>query len=157
MNFNYYFSNNDLSRLLDEWVETYPGLISVNSIGNTHEGRPIWLLTLTNLATGADLDKPAVWIDANIHATEITGTTSALYIAYNLLAGYGNDGQITRQLDQCVYYIIPRVNPDGADWAMADIPCYVRSGVRPYPWEEKDEGLLSKDINADGKILQMRI
>ncbi len=66
------------------------------------------------------------------------------------------DDQITRQLDQSVYYIIPRVNPDGAEWAMATPTCYVRSGVRPYPWEEKDEGLFAQDINGDGKILQMR-
>ena len=156
MNFNHFFTNEELLRLLDEWVATYPNLIQIISIGNSHEGRPIWLLTLTNHATGTDLDKPAVWIDANIHATEITGTTSALYIAYQLLNGYGNDDQITHQLDQSVYYIIPRVNPDGAEWAMAATPRYVRSGVRPYPWEEKDEGLISQDINGDGKILQMR-
>ena len=156
MNFNHFFSNDELSHLLDEWVATYPDLTQVTSIGNSHEGKPIWLLTLTNQATGSDLEKPAIWIDANIHATEITGTTSALYIAYQLLTGYGNDDQITRQLDQSVYYIVPRVNPDGAEWAMAASPRYVRSGVRPYPWEEKDEGLRSQDINGDGKILQMR-
>ncbi len=118
---------------------------------------PIWLWTITNRSTGADLEKPAVWIDANIHATEITGTTSAFYIAYHLLTGYGTDDQITRHLNQAVYYIVPRINPDGAAWAMAPNPRYVRSGVRPYPWEEKDEGLFSQDINADGKILQMRL
>ncbi|MFZ0535057.1 MAG: M14 family metallopeptidase, partial [Anaerolineales bacterium] len=51
---------------------------------------------------------------------------------------------------------VPRVNPDGAEWAMAPTPRYVRSGVRPYPWDEKDEGLFIQDINGDGKILQMR-
>jgi murein tripeptide amidase MpaA len=157
MDFNRYFTNEELARLIDAWVATYPNIIQVSSIGNSHEGRPIHLLTLTNLATGTDKEKPAIWIDANIHATEITGTTSALYIAYHLLSGYGTDEQITRQLDQSVYYIVPRVNPDGADWAMASNPRYVRSGVRPYPWEEKDEGLFAQDINGDGKILQMRI
>jgi murein tripeptide amidase MpaA len=52
---------------------------------------------------------------------------------------------------------VPRINPDGAAWAMAANPRYVRSGVRPYPWEEKDEGLFVQDINGDGKILQMRL
>ncbi len=156
MNFNHYFSNEELSHLLDDWVAAYPDLIQMKTIGNSHEGRPIWLLTLTNRLTGSDLEKPAIWIDANIHATEITGTTSALYVAYQLLIGYGKDDRITRQLDQSVYYIVPRVNPDGAEWAMAATPRYVRSGVRPYPWEEKDEGLLTQDINGDGKILQMR-
>jgi murein tripeptide amidase MpaA len=33
----------------------------------------------------------------------------------------------------------------------------VRSGVRPYPWEEKAEGVHSQDIDQDGRILTMRI
>jgi murein tripeptide amidase MpaA len=156
MDFNHYFTNEELAHLIEKWTATFPDLIRVSSIGSSHEGRPIQLLTLTNHATGTDMEKPAIWIDANIHATEITGTTSALYIAYHLLTSYGTDEQITRQLDQSVYYIVPRVNPDGAEWAMAPNPRYVRSGVRPYPWEEKDEGLFSQDINGDGKILQMR-
>ncbi|MFZ0533420.1 MAG: M14 family zinc carboxypeptidase, partial [Anaerolineales bacterium] len=156
MDFNHYFTNAELNHLLEDWVATYPDLAQVSSIGTSHEGRPIWLLTLTNHATGIDMEKPAIWIDANIHATEITGTTSALYIAHHLLTGFGTDEQVTRQLDQSVYYIVPRVNPDGAEWAMAPTPRYVRSGVRPYPWDEKDEGLFIQDINGDGKILQMR-
>lgn len=156
MDFNHYFMNAELSLLYNEWMSTYPNLIQVSSIGTSHEGRPIQLLILTNQATGTDVEKPAIWIDANIHATEITGTTSAIYIAFHLLNGYGTDEQITHQLDQSVYYIVPRVNPDGAEWAMSPNPRFVRSGVRPYPWEEKDEGLFSQDINGDGKILQMR-
>jgi len=157
MDFNHYFTNEEISHLQDEWVSQYPDLIQVSTIGKSHDDRPIWLWTITNRSTGTDLEKPAVWIDANIHATEITGTTAAIYIAQHLLTSYGSDDQITRQLNQAVYYIVPRINPDGAAWAMAPNPRYVRSGVRPYPWEEKDEGLFSQDINGDGKILQMRL
>jgi murein tripeptide amidase MpaA len=157
MDFEHYFTNEELSQLLDEWAAQYPDLLQISQIGQSHEGRPIWLLTLTNRQTGPDLEKPAVWLDGNIHATEITGTTSALYIVNQLLQGYSTSAQVKRQLDQGVYYIVPRVNPDGSAWAMAPIPRYVRSGVRPYPWEEKDEGLFTQDINGDGKILQMRL
>jgi murein tripeptide amidase MpaA len=157
LNFNHYFTNDEITHLLEEWVAAFPNIAKYISIGSSHEGRPIWLLMLTNQATGSDLEKPAVWIDANIHATELTGSTTALYIAYHLLNGYGKDEQITRQLDSSVFYIVPRVNPDGAELAMAPNPRFIRSGVRPYPWEDKDEGLLSQDINGDGKILQMRI
>jgi murein tripeptide amidase MpaA len=157
MKFNHYFSNDELTQIIKQWSEAYPNLMQVSVIGNSHEGRPIRLLTLTNLSTGTDQEKPAIWIDANIHATEITGTTASLYIANQLLSCYGTDPQVTRQLDQSVYYIVPRVNPDGAELAMAPNPRYVRSGVRPYPWQERDEGLFSKDINGNGKILQMRI
>ena len=44
-----------------------------------------------------------MWVDANIHATEVAGTTVALNIAHTLLTGYGTDAQITRLLDNITY------------------------------------------------------
>lgn len=157
MNFNHFFTNDEIETLVAELRKEYPDLIRCETLGTSHENRPIWIFKITNWKKGNDSDKPALWIDANIHATELTGTTAALYTTYQLLSGYQTNPRITRLLDQCVYYIAPRVNPDGAALAMAENPHYVRSGVRLYPWEEKDEGLHDQDINKDGKILQMRI
>jgi murein tripeptide amidase MpaA len=157
MDFNHYFTNEDLENLFQQWADQYPQLLTRTQIGQSYEKRPIWLLTLTNQASGPDHEKPAVWIDANIHATEITGTTTALRVAHALLEGYGQDTRLTRLLDQGVYYIVPRVNPDGAALALAERPRYIRSGVRPYPWQDKDDGLHEEDIDGDGRILQMRI
>ncbi len=157
MNFNHYFTNEEIEELTDDWLLTYPGLLTRRSLGSSYENRPIWLLTITNQNSGADVDKPAVWIDANIHATELTGATAALRLAYALLSGYGLDAQATRLLDGAVYYIVPRINPDGAALAMAAIPKYVRSGVRLYPYPDLDDGLHEQDIDGDGRILQMRI
>ena len=78
-------------------------------------------------------------------------------LAYTLLSEYGKDKKISHLLDTSAYYILPRANPDGAELAMADIPEYVRSSVRPYPFEDKLEGLHSQDIDKDGRILTMRI
>ena len=157
MDFNRYFKNHELEETITGWASSYPTLIKLDKIGKSYEGRPIWLLTITNQETGPDNEKSAVWIDANIHATEIAGTTTALMLVYNLLTGYGEDNQITNLLDNSVYYVVPRMNPDGAELALQDIPEWVRSGVRPYPWEDKEEGLHSQDIDEDGRILQMRI
>jgi murein tripeptide amidase MpaA len=157
MDFNRYFNNKELEETLNEWITAYQDLIGVDVIGQSHNGRPIWLLKITNKNTGIDTEKPAVWIDANIHATEIAGTTTAMRLIYTLLSEYGINEHITKLLNSSVYYVVPRVNPDGAHLAMADIPEYVRSGVRPYPWEDKAAGVHSKDIDQDGRILTMRI
>ena len=65
---------------------------------------------------------------------------------------------MTRALDTRAFYVCPRINPDGAEWALADKPKWVRSSTRPYPYDEDEiEGLTVEDIDGDGRILQMRI
>jgi murein tripeptide amidase MpaA len=157
MDFNHYFQNHEIDELLHQWAADYPNLLTLTRIGESYQNRPIWLLTITNQGNGPDRDKPAVWIDANIHSTEISGSTTALLIAHHLLISYGNDSQVKRLLDRGVYYIVPRLNPDGAALAMAEEPRFTRSGVRPYPWDEKDPGLHEKDMDGDRHIVQMRL
>ena len=157
MDFNRYFSNDEVESVLESWVQEYPHLATVNELGKSHEKRTIPVLTLTNRKTGSDEDKPAIWIDSNIHATEVAGTTVALHIAHTLLSGYGSDTRCTRLLDSVAFYIVPRLNPDGAALALAENPRYLRSGTRPYPFLEPVAGLHEEDIDGDGRILQMRI
>ncbi len=157
MNFNRYFTNADLAALLTKWVDEYSDITELSELGQSKEERSIHLLTITNKQTGADTHKPAIWIDANIHATEIAGTTVALRVAWELLSLYGEDKQITRLVDTTTFYIVPRDNPDGAELAMQTPPKWVRSGTRPYPFEDKMDGLHSEDIDGDGRLLQMRI
>ena len=157
MDFNHYFTNDDVESVLNGWAEEHPHLVRVNELGRSHENREIPLLTLTNRKTGTDKEKPAIWIDSNIHATEVAGTTVALHIAHTLLSGYGSDTRCTRLLDNVAFYIVPRLNPDGAALALADNPRYLRSGTRPYPFSDPVAGLHEEDIDGDGRILQMRI
>jgi murein tripeptide amidase MpaA len=102
-------------------------------MGKSYEGRDIWVMTLTNFETGPDNEKPAYWVDGNIHATEVSSSAAVLYLINRLLAQYGADHRITYALDSRVFYVVPRLNPDGAEWALADKPKYVRSSTRPYP------------------------
>ena len=147
----------ELTTLLRKAADAHPNLARLNPIGNSHEGRPIWCMTLTHFATGEALTKPAFYVDANIHATEISGSVAALKLIDTLLSGYGKRADVTRLLDTRVVYVLPRVNPDGAEWAMADKPKFIRSSTRPYPWDEDAiEGLEAEDIDGDGRILMMR-
>lgn len=147
----------ELTTLLRAACDAHPALARMASIGESHEGRPIWCVTLTNFATGEPLSKPAFYVDANIHATELSGSVAALKLIATVLTQYGKRDDITRLLDSRTLYVIPRVNPDGAEWAMADHPKYIRSSTRPYPYnEDAIEGLEAEDIDGDGRILMMR-
>jgi murein tripeptide amidase MpaA len=155
--FDTYYNYAQLTERLAALAGRYPNIMRLEVLGRSHEGREIPLVVLTNAATGPDTDKPAFWVDANIHATELTASMAALYFVKKLVEGYGSDPKITRVLDEQVVYAAPRLNPDGAELALAERPRYVRSGTRPYPFAEQQDGLYAEDIDGDGRILQMRI
>jgi len=156
--FDRFYRYDELTDLLRAFVREHPALVALESIGKSHEGRDIWAVTVTNTATGAAADKPAFWVDGNIHATEVAASAANLYFLHTLVTQYGKDADITRALDTRAFYLCPRINPDGAEWALADQPKWIRSSTRVYPTgEEELEGLTVRDIDGDGRILQMRI
>src|SRR5437899_2616502 len=156
--FDRFYRYADLTALLNAFVTENPKVVSIESIGKSYEGRDIWVLTVTNTATGPATEKPAFWVDGNIHATEVAGSAANLYFLNWLVTQNGKDADVTRALDTRAFYICPRINPDGAEWALADKPKWVRSSTRPYPYDEDEiEGLTVEDIDGDGLILQMRI
>lgn len=156
--FNRFYRYTEFTALLQQLVAAFPNLLTLSSLGQSHEGRDIWLITASNSATGAADDKPAFWLDANIHASELAGGTAVLYFLDLITREYGKRDDITRLLDSRTLYICPRINPDGAEWAMEDPPRIVRSSTRPYPHDEDPvAGLDICDIDGDGRILLMRI
>lgn len=152
-----YLTFDQLSATLKALAERYPKLARLSSIGHSHEGRDLWLMTVTNFETGPDTDKPAYWIDANIHAAEVTGSATALYTIHYLLENYGHDNALINELlDTRVFYILPRHTPDGAERVLTT-PNTLRSSTRPYPYEEDRDGLKLQDLDNDGVIRQMRL
>ncbi|PJF29005.1 MAG: carboxypeptidase, partial [Phototrophicales bacterium] len=156
--FDHYVRYDELTSNLQAFASEFPNLVTLESIGKSYEGRDIWLVTITNQQTGHHSEKPAIWADANIHATEVSPTTALLYLIHKLTREYGKNADITRALDTRVFYICPRVNPDGAELALADKPRYIRSSTKWYPYPEADiEGFINEDMDGDGRLLMMRI
>jgi murein tripeptide amidase MpaA len=156
--FDQFYRHRELTRLLQDYAAAAPQLVSLASLDKSWEGRDIWLLKITNKDTGSDLDKPAFWVDGNIHAAELTAGTACLYWLHHLVTGYESDPQVRQLLDTRAVYIVPRLNPDGAELALADRPRHIRSSTRPYPHDEEPiDGLTVEDIDGDGRVLQMRI
>jgi hypothetical protein len=156
--FDTFYRHDELSQLLHDYAAAAPGLVRVESIGKSHEGRDIWVATVTNFSTGDAEDKPAFWADGNIHASELTASTTCLYYLHQLVIKFGSDRDVTQLLDTRVVYLCPRLNPDGAELALSDKPRHIRSSTRPYPFDEVPvEGLTAEDVDGDGRILTMRI
>lgn len=153
--FNRYYRYQDLTALLEAFAAENPTLIQLESIGRSYEGRDIWLVTVTNQETGPASEKPAFWCDGNIHASEVSASTAVLRMLQTLLDRRKEGDTL---LDGRAFYLVPRLNPDGAEWALESPPRIIRSSTRPYPYDEEDPyGLERQDVDGDGRILNMRI
>lgn len=158
--FDRFLRHDELVAWLDELAVAHPDLVEVETYGRSHEGRELLLVTVTDISTGAHDTKPAHWVDASIHAVELTATVAACHLLQRLVDGFAaGDETIVRALRTRTFYVVPRVNPDGAEWALAESPRLRRSSVRPWPDPDahRRPGLHAEDIDGDGRILQMRL
>ncbi|MEX2393342.1 MAG: M14 family zinc carboxypeptidase, partial [Actinomycetota bacterium] len=89
--FDRFYRYDDFTSILQGWASEFGSIFELESIGKSYEGRDIWLATVTNTATGPHDEKPAFWVEANIHASEATGCAAALHLLHTLLNGYGSD------------------------------------------------------------------
>ncbi|MEI7754681.1 MAG: M14 family metallopeptidase [Actinomycetota bacterium] len=158
--FDRYVRFDELTAALQAFAAEHAHLVTLEQYGTSFEGRPLWLVAMTDAATGEAHTKPAYWVDANIHAVEVTGGAAALYLLHHLAtASERNDAATLEALRTRTFYVVPRVNPDGVEAALADSPVYRRSSMRPWPWRDRHQwpGLVEHDINGDGRVLTMRI
>lgn len=90
---------------------TAPLSCSLESIGDSYEGRPLTLLSVTTAPD--DTSRKGYWLDSLIHAREWLAGTSVMNIINHMLTTYSTDADVTYLLDTYNFYFLPIMNPDG--------------------------------------------
>ncbi len=158
---NRFYDCDGLEGILARLHQAFPELTKLYSIGQSTEGRPLWCLEVTARSVGTPDRKAGMYIDGNIHGNEVQGGEVVAYTAWYLCHQYGKLKQVTRLLDDRVFYLLPTINPDGRDaWFHGAHSAHSsRSGVEPT--DNDQDGLADEDdtddLNKDGHITQMRI
>ncbi len=111
-----YKSYEESCAFLQECVEKYPNIISVENIGTTWEGRDILLATISLNVAYAHL-KPALLYTGTAHAREWIGHELGVEFIDYLLRNYENNPQILETLSQNTLYLVPCLNPDGFEYS----------------------------------------
>ncbi len=131
----------------------------LESIGKTRGGRDIWALEIANPGGVAPAARPALLIAAGFEGDQLVGTEIALSVAETLLKGAAGDPEIKQRLDTSTIYIIPRVNPDGAEGFFAAVKTGRRTNATPR--DDDNDGRVDEDgpedLNGDGVITVMRV
>ncbi|XP_046998066.1 carboxypeptidase A1-like [Schistocerca americana] len=106
MSFAEYQRYDDVRQYLSQLASSCPSTVTVQTIGQTYEGRP---LDIIQISSGGGGSRPVILIDAGIHAREWIAPAAALYVI-NQLVENAAESALTDSVD---WHIIPVLNPDG--------------------------------------------
>ncbi|KAJ9581600.1 hypothetical protein L9F63_023220, partial [Diploptera punctata] len=109
--FNKYYTHDEINTYLRQLASSYPSLATVESIGKSYEGRDLLMIKISSGGSGT---RPAILIDAGIHAREWIAPAMALYIINQLVENNAANSDLTNSVD---WYILPVVNPDGYQYS----------------------------------------
>ena len=153
LSFNKYYDWSEMEQALRTLEQAYPKFLKLGSVGKSYQGRELWYMTINNPETGDEMNKCAMYIDANIHGNEVQGGEVCLYTIWYLMENYPYNEYIKKLVDERVFYIFPSVNPDGRDLWL-HVGAAARSGQHPY--DNDDDGLYDEDppedLDGDGEI-----
>ena len=156
---NRYYSSEGLWDWMKKIAQAHPHLAKIESIGKSVEGRDILTLTITDFSTGKDTEKPAMWIDGNIHSNEIQGGEFSLYAAWYLTEMHGDNDFVKQLLKDKTFYITPTINPDARNnfFKEPNTASSPRSGMLVLDNDGDGENGEDRmdDLDGDGHITQM--
>lgn len=157
---NKYLAFDELTAQLMAWSEEFPQLVRLRSIGESPEGRALWLLTI---GPEPDRVRPSAFVDGNMHATELCGSSVALAIAEDILRLHVEPdaechtlpAHVRARLREVLVHVLPRMSPDGAE-AILNTGAYCRSNPRDRRPNRGHARWISEDVDGDGQTLLLR-
>jgi Zinc carboxypeptidase len=155
-----YIGYEELTRTLHQWARDHRPFVRLRSLAKLESGRDVWMLSIGN---NPDDLRPAVCIDGNMHSAELLGTNAALCMAFSLIELHKGSPAASNSFAKPVrdsvlnglYYIIPRVSPDGAE-ELLTAGRISRSAPRQRRRDSAARWIRS-DVDADGRIRQIRM
>ncbi|CAK9813043.1 Carboxypeptidase A4 [Anthophora plagiata] len=113
MTWKRYHRYGEIVRYLEYLALRYPKMVELITIGHSFEDQPIKMIKISTGPNKEGETKPAIWIDAGMHAREWIGSAVATYIASQLVE---KNTSYAKLLDNADWMILPVANPDGYEF-----------------------------------------
>lgn len=133
-------------------AEQYSNIVQVVSLGQSHEGRQIWAIKLSDDVSTEDLTEPETLFIGAQHAREWISVEVPFLIAQYLAQNYESNERVKRLIDNLEIWIVPMVNPDGHEYTRAD-PCPTAPQFYCRLWRKNrrdlGNGVFGVDLNRN--------
>ena len=107
-----YHDYNELTEFLVNISNTYPSITNLISIGQSVQGRELWVLEISD-NPGVNEVEPEFRYIANMHGDETVGREMSVYLIDWLCSNYGVSERATNLVNNTSIHIMPSMNPDG--------------------------------------------
>lgn len=108
-----YYNYVELTERIQSLARKYPHIANLSSIGQSVEGRELWVMRITKEPNIDTPGKPRFKYVGNMHGDETVSRQVLVYLVEYLLTKYGEDPRITQLVNNTDIYIMPSMNPDG--------------------------------------------
>jgi carboxypeptidase T len=136
--FGEYHDYSEISARLRELAAVAPDRATVQAIGGSIEGRPLWALRIG----GDDRGKTRMLVDSTQHAREWLAAMATTCVADRLVRQYGEDPAVRDFVDRTELWVVPVVNPDG----------YQYSWSADRYWRKNRHGRYGVDLNRNFSV-----
>ena len=154
-----YYRSRSLGKHLMSLAEQHPELVRLESIARSIGRRNVWLIEVGRGAKHERKTRPAMLVVAGVEGNDLIGCSTAVSWVEYLVEQYGSDAGVTRLLKTTAVYIIPRLNPDAAEYFFARPK--LEMSLNKKPADDDHDGLIDEDgpedIDGDGLITWMRV
>lgn len=112
LDFNYH-RHPAMASYLQNLSVNYPDITHLYSIGQSVEGRDLWVLAIGKSPKSHVTLRPHVKYVGNMHGNEPLGREMLLHLIEEFVMNYATNSTLQTFLDSTLVHILPTMNPDG--------------------------------------------
>ena len=103
--------------MMTEYESTYPNLSRFYSIGQSVQGRELWVMEISDQPGTHEPGEPEFKYVANMHGNEVTGRELLIHFTHYLLTNYLTDKDVRQLVDSTRIHLLLSMNPDGYEYS----------------------------------------
>ena len=110
----------EMTAYMQDWVKRCSRISHLSSIGQSVEGRQLWVYEISDNPGRHEPGEPEVKLIANMHGNEAVGREMVLKLISDLCNEYDHSQRIRFLVDNTRIFLMPSMNPDGYELAVKE-------------------------------------